>query len=147
MKSNAIFIYLILGTIFSAGCQNNKPKSEMQAVKNKFLDIAYANQSPAQKMDIYLPESIPQLLPVIINVHGGAFLMGDKTDGMNLNPMALALKRGYAFVAINYRLSGEAIFPAQINDVKAAIRFIRANAAKYNFNPNKIAVWGRVDWF
>ena len=52
------------------------------------------------------------------------------------------LERGYAVVSINYRLSHEAIFPALIYDVKAAIRWIRANAAKYNFHPDKVAAWG-----
>jgi acetyl esterase/lipase len=53
-----------------------------------------------------------------------------------------ALKRGYAVVSVNYRLSEEAKFPAQIYDIKAAIRFIRANADKFNLNPDKIALWG-----
>ncbi|WP_373550389.1 prolyl oligopeptidase family serine peptidase [Haliscomenobacter sp.] len=59
-----------------------------------------------------------------------------------MTPVLEALKRGYAIASINYRLSGEAIFPAQIFDVKAAIRFIRANAKKYQLNPDKIATWG-----
>lgn len=52
------------------------------------------------------------------------------------------LKRGYAVVSVNYRLTGEAIFPSQINDIKAAIRFIRANAREYDLNPDKLAIWG-----
>jgi acetyl esterase/lipase len=79
--------------------------------------------------------------PVIVQIHGGAFKSGDKADGQ-VNASLEGVKRGYAIVSINYRLSGEAIFPAQIQDVKAAIRFIRANAKQYNLNPNKIAVWG-----
>ena len=61
---------------------------------------------------------------------------------MELESVKQALNRGYAVVSINYRLSGEAKFPAQINDVKAAIRFLRANAMQYNLNPDKFAVWG-----
>ena len=56
--------------------------------------------------------------------------------------MLEGLKRGYAVVSINYRLSGEAIWPAQINDVKAAVRWVRANAKQYKLNPDKIAAWG-----
>ncbi len=52
------------------------------------------------------------------------------------------LERGYAVFSINYRLSHEAIFPALIYDVKAAIRWIKANAAKYNFHPDRVAAWG-----
>ena len=97
--------------------------------------------SAAEKLDIYLPSTGSAPYPVIISVHGGAFLMGDKADGQ-LTPMLAGLERGYAVVSVNYRLSGEAKFPAAVNDVKAAIRFLRANASKYGLDPQKFAVWG-----
>jgi acetyl esterase/lipase len=109
--------------------------------KRKWLDIAYAYQSPAQCLDIYLPEKGEGPFPVIAVIHGGAFMMGDKRDVQQL-PMLEGLKRGYAVVCIEYRLSGEAIFPAQIYDCKSAIRFIRGNAEKYGFDPKRIAAWG-----
>ena len=56
--------------------------------------------------------------------------------------MLQGLNHGYAVVTVDYRLSGEAKFPAAINEAKAAIRFIKVNAAQYNLNPNKIALWG-----
>ena len=96
-------------------------------IKRKWIDIAYANQSQAQKLDIYLPDEGDGPYPVILSIHGGAFKSGDKGDGQ-VNAMLEGLKRGYAVVSINYRLSGEAIWPAQIQDVKAAIRWIRANS-------------------
>ena len=65
----------------------------------------------------------------------------DKADGQVM-PMLEGLKRGYAVVSVNYRLSGEAKFPAQIHDVKAAVRWIRAEAARYGFDPHRIAAWG-----
>ena len=68
-------------------------------------------------------------------------MFGDKADEQ-LNPMLKGLNHGYAIVSINYRMSGEAIFPANINDVKAAIRWVKANAAKYKFSPKRIALWG-----
>ena len=52
------------------------------------------------------------------------------------------LAAGYAVASINYRLSGEAMYPAQIHDAKAAVRFLRANAAKYKLNPDKFGAWG-----
>lgn len=110
-------------------------------ISRKWLDISYATLSKAQKLDIYLPETGEGPFPVILAIHGGAFMMGDKADGQ-LNPMLNGLKRGYAVVSINYRMSGEALFPKNINDVKAAIRWIRANAKQYHFNPDKIAAWG-----
>ena len=119
----------------------NMPKANTEGIKNKWLDVAYANQSPAQKLDIYLPNEGEGAFPVIISIHGGAFKMGDKGD-FQVNAMLEGLKRGYAVVSINYRLSGEAIFPAQIYDVKAAIRWVKANAKTYKLNPEKIATWG-----
>ena len=110
-------------------------------IKRKWIDIAYANQSQAQKVDIYLPEEGDGPYPVILSIHGGAFKSGDKGDGQ-VNAMLEGLKRGYAVVSVNYRLSGEAIWPAQIQDVKAAIRWIRANSKQYKLNSGKIATWG-----
>lgn len=114
---------------------------DVSDIKNKVLDIPYANLSEAQKLDIYLPDQLYGSVPVIVSIHGGAFMMGDKRDGQII-PMLEGLKRGYAVVGVNYRMSGEAKFPANIHDIKAAIRWIRANAAKYHLNPDKIAVWG-----
>ncbi len=116
-------------------------KANIGAITRKWLNVAYATKSPAQKLDIYLPNAGDGPFPVIVSIHGGAFKMGDKADGQ-LTPVLEALKHGYAVVSVNYRLSGEAIFPAQIQDVKAAIRFVRANAKAYKFNPDKIATWG-----
>ncbi len=66
---------------------------------------------------------------------------GDKRD-VQLTPMLEALDRGYCVVGVNYRMSGEAKFPALIQDVKAAIRWIRGNAQSYLFDPERIATWG-----
>lgn len=65
----------------------------------------------------------------------------DKADVLVL-PSLEGLERGYAVVSINYRLSGEARFPALVHDAKAAIRWIRANAQTYHFDPSRIAAWG-----
>ena len=113
-------------------------------------DVPYATQSDAQKLDIYMLAKKGKPCPVIIWLHPGGFEEGDK-DGSAIAPLAIVniiklvqpmLERGYAAVSVNYRLSHEAVFPALIYDVKAAIRWTRAHAAAYHFNPNKIAVWG-----
>ena len=78
---------------------------------------------------------------MVVNIHGGAFKMGDKAMGAE-DLAALVAGGEYAGVSINYRLSGEAIWPAQIHDCKAAIRWVRANAAKYHFDPDRIGVIG-----
>lgn len=92
----------------------------------KWIDIPYAELSEAQRLDIYIPDKESIDFPVIIYIHGGAFMSGDKSK--KLNSKLESLQRGYALVSMNYRLSGESKFPAQIHDVKAAIRWLRANA-------------------
>jgi acetyl esterase/lipase len=110
-------------------------------VKRRCLDIPYASLSPAQKLDIYLPDEGDGPLPVIVAIHGGAFMGCDKAD-LQVLPMLEGLKRGYAVVSINYRLSWEAKFPALVQDAKAAVRWIRANAAGHHFDTDRIAAWG-----
>jgi acetyl esterase/lipase len=125
----------------AGGMRGPMPKANTEGIKTKFLDVTYAQKSAAQQLDIYLPNNGNGPFPVIVSIHGGAFKGGDKGD-FQVNAALEGLKRGYAVVSINYRLSGEAIFPAQIQDVKAAIRFVRANAKTYKLNPDKIATWG-----
>jgi len=133
---------LISGTVaLSTTLAQPSHKANTGNISRKWLDIAYASKSPAQKLDIYLPDAGDGPFPVILSIHGGAFKGGDKGDNQVV-PMLEGVRRGYAVVSINYRLSGEAISPAQINDIKAAVRWIRANAKQYKFNPDKIAAWG-----
>jgi acetyl esterase/lipase len=105
------------------------------------FDIAYATTGTAQKLDIYLPAAKAPY-PVVILIHGGGWVIGDKQEYKTSTKTEALLKRGYAVVAVNYRLSGAAKFPAQIMDVKAAIRWVRANAATYKLNADKIGAWG-----
>ncbi len=72
-------------------------------------------------------------------MHGGGWQNGSKAGG---GPALRMANRGYAVASINYRLSGMAAFPAQIEDVKAAVRFLRANARKYNLDPDRFGAWG-----
>jgi acetyl esterase/lipase len=117
------------------------PPADTSHIRRKFLDLAYAPLSPAQKLDIYLPSEGDGPFPVILAIHGGAFMGCDKAD-MQVLPMLEGLKRGYAVVSINYRMSGEAKFPALVYDAKAAVRWVRANAKRYKLNPHRIAAWG-----
>lgn len=117
------------------------PMMEVDHFTRKWLDIPYANQSPAQSVDIYLPQEGDGPFPVILAIHGGAWMKGDKRSEEQY-PMICGLERGYAVVCVNYRLSHEAIFPAQIFDCKTVVRFIRAHAEEYKFDPDRIAAWG-----
>ena len=107
-------------------------------------DINYAGTSnPKQTLDLLLPKEpkTDKPLPVIVGIHGGAWVGGDRRGELG-NIAPLVASGDYAAVTIEYRLSGEAKWPAQIYDCKAAIRWVRANAEKYHFDPDKIGVIG-----
>jgi acetyl esterase/lipase len=92
------------------------------------------------KLDLYLPEKADGPLPLIIWVHGGGWQNGSK-DGCP--PLRGGyIERGYAVASINYRLSGHAVFPAQIEDCKAAIRWLRGHAKEYGLDAKRFGVWG-----
>lgn len=103
-------------------------------------DVAYADDSPAQKLDVYLPKGA-ESASVIVVVHGGGFRFGDENMAI-LQPIFKAVERGYAVVSVDYRKSTETPFPAALADVKAAVRWVRANAALYGFDSDRIAIWG-----
>jgi acetyl esterase/lipase len=124
-------------TVVSTAASQSPPT----AGQTIYTDLAYANGSAAQKLDIYLPTSGEGPFPVVVYIHGGAFMFGDKADG-DLSAIKAGLDRGYAVVSLNYRFAAEAKFPAQVNDVKAAIRWMRANASQYKLDPDMIVAWG-----
>ena len=107
-------------------------------------DISYVKDGhQRQRIDLYLPDKFEKLerpLPVVVWIHGGAWMAGDKRRCPAI--WLAAKEKGYAVASVNYRLSQDAIFPAQIQDCKAALRWLRANAAKYHLNPDRIGVWG-----
>jgi acetyl esterase/lipase len=117
------------------------PSADVSHFLRKWLDLPYANLSPAQKLDIYLPDEGEDPFPVILHIHGGGFAIGDKRD-ISVLPFLKGLERGYAVVSVNYRLSGEAIFPAGLQDIKAAIRWVRANSAHFHIDGSRIAACG-----
>jgi acetyl esterase/lipase len=120
------------------------PPAYTHHIKRRYLDVPYtpfAERSLFHALDIYLPDDGEGPFPVILSLHGGAFMGCDKAD-LQLLPMLEGLRRGYAVVAVNYRLSWEAAFPALVQDVKAAVRWARANANWYCLDPERMAAWG-----
>ncbi|MBI5687474.1 MAG: alpha/beta hydrolase [Verrucomicrobia bacterium] len=103
-------------------------------------DIAYVpGGDEAQRLDLYLPEKpADHPLPLAVSIHGGGWKGGTKAWA----PSAFMVPKGYAAASIEYRFSQKAIFPAQIQDCQAAIRWLRANSKKYNFDPDRIGVMG-----
>jgi len=111
-------------------------------------DIEYANLTGyrAQTLDLYRPAARGGPKPLVIWIHGGGWNRGDaRTSSAYADwPGVLAqlAARGFVVASVNYRLSGEARFPAQIQDVKAAIRFLRANAVRFGIDPARVYAWG-----
>ena len=106
-------------------------------------DVTYCTGDSFQlKMDIYRPTNTNGLAPALLYVHGGGWTKGDKASGAGVQEIGEMVRRGYLVAAVNYRLAPEYKFPAQIEDVKCAVRFLRANAQSYGLNPERIGAWG-----
>jgi len=90
-------------------------------------------------LDIYVPQTpIMEPMPAVVFIHGGGWRSGEKYPSQ----VKSLAERGFFAVSINYRLSGVAIFPAAVEDCKCAVRWLRANAAEFHVDPNRIGVWG-----
>ncbi len=127
----------------NAGAAGLQVPDDIQLVRDVVYATAPGNDgTPIElKMDCAFPkESDVAALPVVIYIHGGGWSGGDRSIGL---PFSIAFARGgYFACTISYRLSGQAVFPAQIHDVKSAVRFIRAHAEELAIDPNRIGVWG-----
>lgn len=106
-------------------------------------NVIYATQHERQKMDLIYPKQHKNKMPVVVWIHGGGWSdeILDKRYRPEIQLGDLA-KMGFFIASIEYRLCQHAAFPAQIQDCKCAIRFLRAHAEKYQIDPNKIGVWG-----
>jgi acetyl esterase/lipase len=142
MRSTVLGLAVML-TWASLGASQERPRRPgpprlPEGVK-ALRDLQYVEGGHERnRLDLYLPEQAEGRLPLIVWIHGGAWLGGSK-EGCPAVPLTA---KGYAVASINYRLSQHAIFPAQIEDCKAAIRWLRANATKYRLDPDHIGVWG-----
>jgi acetyl esterase/lipase len=114
-------------------------------VKPAYADIAYAPAEPAASrghlLDLYLPASAGAPVPVVIWTGGSAWRgdQGKESAGWLVPELT---KRGYAVAGVSIRSTSQVIFPGQVHDIKAAIRYLRANASKYGLDGNRIAIMG-----
>ena len=144
-----ITITFILLTLVSAICQEKAPQNSLASIQYSVTtEINYAdNKNMAQTLDVYIPKNKKnEKLPVIVNIHGESILWGngDKMWGGDTPFLSYLLDGNYACVKINYRLSSESKWPAQLKDCKAAIRWIKGNSERFGFDKNKIAVQGEL---
>ncbi|MBY0356373.1 MAG: alpha/beta hydrolase [Candidatus Obscuribacterales bacterium] len=136
MKIRNLALSLLCLLILAPGKLSAKNAEPVKIYRD--LQYTAGEVNPFQCLDLYLPAQAASPPPLVIWIHGGAWLMGDK----NHPPADLLLKHGFAVASINYRLAQQAVFPAQIQDCKAAVRWLRAHAKEYGFDPRRIAVWG-----
>jgi len=139
----------VLLTILTAACQEKAPVSSLTSIEYSVTtEINYAgNSNMAHTLDVYLPKNRKSdKLPVIVKIHGESVLWGngDKMWGGDTPFLSYLSDGSYACVKINYRLSTEAKWPSQLNDCKAAIRWIKGNAERFGFDKDKIAVQGEL---
>jgi len=139
MKKHRI---LILGIIIIClqACQiTPAPTFEIEKYGNTDLDVVYCTPDGLpQKMDLYYPQSGGPW-PVLVYVHGGSWEFGDKADTEGWDALA---DSGYLIASINYRMVADGKFPVMIEDVKCAIRYLRAHSAEYNLDPDRIGAIG-----
>lgn len=122
-----------------AGCGSTPSARVPFSLGTADLNLTYCN---SQRLDLYIPRAaVTRPLPVAMYVHGGGMTAGDKSnlDPVFLNALASA---GYAVVSVNYRLAPQFKFPDQIEDVKCAIRYLRAKAHRYGLNGSEIFAFG-----
>ncbi|MBI3463296.1 MAG: alpha/beta hydrolase fold domain-containing protein [Planctomycetes bacterium] len=138
----ALFIVGSVNVAFAQPPQGGRPQAAAQpegVTANR--DLAYvAGGHERQKLDLFIPQQGSGPFPLVVWIHGGGWAGGDKGGCPPLR--GGYTDRGYAVASLNYRLSGDAIFPAQIEDCKAAIRWLRAHAGDYNLDPDHVGVWG-----
>ena len=138
----------ILLSALSAFAQPQAPSAQQAASElppgiKAEMDIVYAQQSEAQKLDLYLPAGNDDTLrPALVVVHGGGWRSGDKQRGQWRSIPARYASEGYVAISVNYRLTGEAPWPAQVEDVKAAVRWLRGHAIEYRVDPERIGAYG-----
>ncbi|MES1217633.1 MAG: alpha/beta hydrolase [Bacteroidota bacterium] len=149
MKKIANYFYLqvvILISCFNQAAAQPSPVQNIFPAGTIFYgNLPYANDSHKKHLlDIYLPAGKSIKRPLVVWVHGGAWMLNDKYADMSYmkNTVKGFIEHGYAFASIDYRYSTEAIFPAQIQDCNEAMEWLYQHADQYNFDRNKIAVIG-----
>ena len=132
VRTFALFLCLFLGVTTLTAQEAAAPR--------KLPDVPYVTGGgERQQLDLYLPAATGgPARPLVVWVHGGAWEMGDR----HVCPAVFLVARGYVVASLGYRLSQQAIYPAQIEDCKAAIRFLRAHAGEYGIDPRRVGAWG-----
>jgi acetyl esterase/lipase len=135
---------LLFISLFFVACQKEKDPVDQPAAEQSIADVSYGTDA-AQRMDVFLPAArTTTTTKAIVVIHGGGWITGDKTDMNQFLPVIKQQLPEYAIFNINYRLGTSTAnpFPAQENDVKAAMNFILSKATDYQFNTEKVVLLG-----
>jgi acetyl esterase/lipase len=134
--SLARFVRLVASTLLAAACAHGARGAAGPAPTHADLDYAVVD-GHTLRLDLYLPDAARQA-PLLVWVHGGAWRAGSRKDC----PLAGLTAQGFAVASVDYRLTPVAPFPANVHDLKAALRFLRAHAAAYGYDPARLAIAG-----
>lgn len=144
-KTNIPVLVAMLIVSLNVCAQPDRIKSIFPAGTQFLQNIPYANDTLKKHLlDIYIPANAKASNPVVIWVHGGAWMLNDKYADMGYmtNTIKSILEKGYVLASIDYRHSTTAIFPAQIQDCNQALEFLHTNASKYKLDKNKFVLFG-----
>lgn len=148
MKKTLITVAALFAAVAAIAQPNGFGGWQMPEIKmeysQKFADVNYAGDDAVyHNMDIYLPKVEKDVYPVVVHIYGSAWFSNNSKGMADLGTIVQKLlDNGYAVVTPNHRSSADAKFPAQINDIKAAIRFVRAHADEYKLDPTFVATSG-----
>jgi acetyl esterase/lipase len=132
---------MLAGALSGQQAQRETPAFQLPDSVEMQADLVYATYGAREMhLDLFLPKRGTGPFPAVVYIHGGGWSGGNK--GAFRRQAAYMATQGFVGACIEYRLSGEAKFPAAVNDAKAAVRWVRANAARYRINPDKIGAAG-----
>ena len=141
LRNIIVIVTLVLVAILPFVTREHRAQvpSGVKIIRNLSYMPAEAEKDPLRELDLFLPRlKYGKSMPVIVWIHGGGWIEGDKND----SPALELARQGFATASINYRLAPEATFPAQIRDCKRAIAWIRKHGPEYGIDPDRIGVWG-----
>jgi acetyl esterase/lipase len=148
-KSLPFLVLFVLGISFTLSAQDSK-KVASNVISSKQNTVTVTQNIPyresgdkAHFLDLAMPANFGEKTrPAIVIIHGGGWSGGSKEDGVYQKFMLSYAQKGYVTININYRLTGQASFPACIEDVKCAVRWLRAHSKEYNVDPDRIGAFG-----
>lgn len=136
-----LLILVLFGALLVAGPTTTAADTSRPPANTTLRDVTYCNADGVDlKMDLYFPAGGAGARPVVLWVHGGGWTQGDKASIPFGRPQLVAA--GFVVAAVNYRLAPQYKWPAQIEDVKCAVRYLRAEAGRYGIDPQHIGAWG-----